>query len=211
MNGYTSMTTHSAHDPKICPICTGIREYNDQQKESTVTTTTAPSSLSQLLADIYGYGPVMQEPQKTVKAATPEEIMAKEKAKAERELYERRRAEDGERVWMGTAATAVEISLRKLPMSPNGLAGFLQGAGHKGDKSGVGNALAVYLQAEVDKRMTLPKALYSYMKGIHYKVFVESNGLIIESKRLQLCIDPPYWQRSFVEQLRRGDYPELLK
>lgn len=205
MNGYTSATTFSAHDPKICPICQGIREYNDQQKESTVTTTTR---FDQLLENMYGM-PKAEAPS-TLKA-TPEQLEAKAKAKAAQDRQDRWTREDFERQYMGTAASIVDRELRKVPTSANGLAGFLQGSGYKGDKTGAGNALAVYLNSRVESRIALSKILFPSMEGVSYKVFVEANGLIIESRRLQLCIDPPYWQRSFVEALRRGDYPELLK
>lgn len=205
MNGYTSATTFSAHDVMTCPICKGIREVNDQQKESTVTTTTR---FDQLLENMYGF-PKAEAPS-TLKA-TPEQLEAKAKAKATADRMDRERREDSERQYMGTAASVVDQELRRVPTSANGLAGYLQGAGYKGDKTGAGNALAMYLNAKVETRIALSKILFPSLEGIFFKVFVEANGLIIESKRLQLCIDPPYWQRSFVEALRRGDYPQLLK
>lgn len=126
------------------------------------------------------------------------------------ETVERHRKEDLERYMLGKAATAVDFAIRNLPLSANGVAGFLQGKAIKGGRTGQDNALAVYLNQRVGSSLILMKIMYSKAEA-KCEVTAEQDALLVDTGRLQLSFEPPIWMGAFIRGLRRGDFKELVK
>lgn len=107
------------------------------------------------------------------------------------------------------ALVSVEKALDRLPEGHGQVAGYLQAFDVKGGKSGEDNALAQWLGQQVLAATELvDSALYREIAKVH--VWVEVNGIILETPKYQVAIDPMPWQEMFMLRLRQGDFKELL-
>lgn len=114
-----------------------------------------------------------------------------------------------EREMVFRVVAAVEKFLAELPPTHAQVAGFLQAKGYIGDTSADHNALANYLADKVGQHIEFTEPMLA--RNLHkVKIWVESNGTIIESPAYQVALNPMPWQTWFVERLRAGDFNALV-
>lgn len=174
------MLRSTGHDPAKCAWCLAVKDM-PAQTAAQVTKLTA------------------EKARKDAEAAKQKADLAAKNALLDKQY--------AERVFMSRATSIVESILNSMPTTTNGVAGWLQAKGARGDKAGATNALAQFLRREVAAQVVT----YAYKPTADtFYVFVEENGLLIETPRYQMSITPREWQYSFMRMLRDDEYPALM-
>lgn len=175
------------HDSEACPVCRVLAGAVKSKVKET-------NPFSEWATTLDSNRDTEAAPEPTLNPVVPKAPKVKKPGNREREAVFR-------------VLIAAEKALKKLPQPIGRIAGFLQGAGYAGDRTAQGNALAKYLR---DARFAYytEGALWQEMDKVN--ILVEANGIIVESARYQVSIDPPDWLESFIMFLRSGDYRELL-
>lgn len=114
---------------------------------------------------------------------------------------------DQEREAVTRAVHIVEQTIRKLPTSASGIAGFLQGLGYKGNQTSTGNALAVYLTDRIKEGLSYTEFA---RLGKTPTVYADQNAIIVETPIFQMCIDIPYHVRFVVSGINSGRWPAIV-
>lgn len=108
------------------------------------------------------------------------------------------------------ALIITEWALNELPGSHAQVAGYLQAYGKRGGVRGDDNVLAAWLKAQVIYNLDREGSYALAEEMGKVNILVEVNGIIIESPKYQVAIDPMPWQEMFMLRLRQGDFKELL-
>ena len=166
-----------------------VEEHEVNELEAGLWKTVVGLDLEHLATEGVEYK-ALTEPKEDLKGRTPEHAR-----------------QDQEREALVRAMHAAEKATRRLPSSANGIAGFLFTQGIRGNDTSTGNPLAVYVKEAIKEALGGTSGP-DFSPG-DIQVYAESSGLIIETPRYQLCIDPHGASWPFLEGHRAGRYREL--